>query len=194
MQHESPEGHQVGQWGSGRRRRAAPVGAGAGAGSALVARGEQILPEHPLPLPGGRGPPCFAGFQSQKSQTPLLLPLMPLLSKGRKEYEEDPCTASTILWVFCSQPGRRFCLVNQKNICVLLFHPAHQQTAAWSSPFVPAAVVSFCTEAAQMHPAVQRCPSSPPPREGGRCSPTSQPCTRALVYQVPSLVDIKIIS
>lgn len=51
MQHRSPKGHQVGQWCSGRRR-AAPMGAGVG--SAWVAPGEQMPPEHPLQLPWGR--------------------------------------------------------------------------------------------------------------------------------------------
>lgn len=158
MQHKSLKGHQVGQWCSGRRRRAAPTGAGTGAGSALVAHGEQMLPEHPLQLPWGWGPPCFAGFWSQRGQNPLLLPLMSLLRMngtertGGKEYEDDYCTASKIMCVFCSQPRRCFCLVNQKNICVLLFQPAHQQTAVWSSLFVRAAVVFFCTEVVQMIP------------------------------------------
>lgn len=191
MQHESPKGHQVGQRCSGRRR-AAPMGAGTGVGSAWVTPGEQMLPEHPLQLPWGRFCHVLLVFRARGAagvvppprggQSPLLLPSLPPLRLNEREKEErntkkDPRTAPKMMCVFCSQPRRCFCLVNQKNICVLLFQPAHQQTAAWPSLSVRAAVVFFCAEVVQMNPAVKWCPSSPPPREDGRCSAISRRCT-----------------
>lgn len=132
---------------------------------------EQMLPEHPLKVPWGWGLLCFAGFRSQEQHR-----LCPAPSSGSEpspaafgaaveaewhgekrgeEEQENPCTASQMMRAFCSQPRRCFCLVNQKNICVLLFQPAHQQTAAWPSPSVPAAVVLSCAGVVRVNPAVK---------------------------------------
>lgn len=144
---------------------------GASAGSAWVTCVEQMLPEHPLKLPWGWSLLSFAGFRSQEQHR-----LCPAPSSGSEtspaafdaaveaewhrekrgeEEQEDPCTASQMMCAFCSQPRRCFCLVNQKNICVLLFQPAHQQTAAWPSLSVPAAVVFSSAGAVQMNLAVK---------------------------------------
>lgn len=82
----------------------------------------------------------------------LLLELNGTERKGGKEYGEDPCTASENMCVFCSQPRHCFCLVNQKNICILLFQSAHQQTTA--QPLLCPCSHGFpLTEVVEMNPA-----------------------------------------
>lgn len=104
MQHESLKGQQVGQWSEGGEQHPWVLAWVL----ALVARREQMLPEHPLQLRWGRGPPCFAGFRSQKGQSPLLLRLNGTERKGGKEYEEDPCTASKLCVCFALSPDAAF--------------------------------------------------------------------------------------
>lgn len=135
---------------------------------------------------------CFAGFQSQKSSTgcvtsqqqggtvPLLssTPLLELNGterKGGKEYGEDPCPASEIMCAFCSQPRHCFCLVCQKNICILLFQSAHQQTTA--QPLLCPCSRGFpLSDTVEMNPAVLWC--SPLPWESRHCSAPEFFCTR----------------
>lgn len=96
--------------------------------------------------------------------------------KRGKEHGEDLCTASEIMCAFCSQPRHCFCLVCQKNICVLLFQSAHQQTSAQplQCPCSPGFPLS---EAVEMSPAVLWC--SPLPWESRHCSAPEFLCTRS---------------
>lgn len=162
-QQRSLRGHQVGEWCSGRRRRAAPMGAGAGPGSALHTCGERCCLSILCSCPGVRDRRVLLGFGGRRAAQVVPPPSAfgaAVKAEWHREKQGKGRQRSSLHGiknnVFCSRPRRCVCLVNQKNICVLLFQPAHQQTAARPSVFL-------CTEVAQMDPAGRRCPSSPPP-------------------------------